>query len=114
MAVEFMTGATVFAFVSLLVFLVFVYFLYRVVCKVWTYSNSTDKDAVLNIKKEIVLISGIVLFFVFFGSVTQPKLTINPVQNRALMEYQDNTGEVEIVTPPPRTEKMDGFTPLKE
>jgi hypothetical protein len=35
------------------------------------------------------------------------------VQNRDLIQYQDSNQEVIIETPAPRTEKLEGFTPLK-
>ena len=119
MAVEFMTGATVFALINLTVSFALGYLMYRLTRKIWIFTSSPGEDIVkdkvtLSIKKESVLIIGIASYLIFFGSLAQPKLTIDPVQNRDLIEYQDNTEEVVITTPPPRTEKMEGFTPLKE
>ena len=45
--------------------------------------------------------------------LTQPKLSLDPVQNRALIEYQENDEEVVIETSPPRTEELQGFESLK-
>ena len=112
--IEFMTGAMFFAFVNLLIAFVFGYFLYRISQKIWIFSNSSDEDATLKIKKEIFFIGGIILYFIFFGSLTQPKLEINTLPNRDLIEYQEQQEEVIINTPPPRTENLEGFTPLKK
>jgi len=114
MAVEFMTGATVFALINLFVFLVVVYLFVRGLKKV--YVQWKDHESVKDVKvpPEFFYMMIVGLLVVFFGSATQPKLSIDPVQNRELIEYQDNSEEVVIETPPPRTEKMDGFTPLKE
>ena len=48
------------------------------------------------------------------GSVTQPKIAIQTPPNMQLEAYQNQDDPVEIVTPPARTEKLDGFTPLKK
>lgn len=44
----------------------------------------------------------------------RPKITINTQPNRALIEYSNDRTPVEIITPPPRTEFMQGFEPLKK
>lgn len=119
MGIEFMTGATVFALINLLLALGLGYVMSLLIRKIWIFTTSSDEDIInenitLNIRKEVVLIVGIASYLIFFGSIAQPKLTIDPVQNRELIEYQDNSEEVLIETPPPRTERMEGFTPLKE
>ena len=43
---------------------------------------------------------------------SQPKLVIQTPKNSALYEYQNNTNDIVITTPPPRTETLDGFKSL--
>ena len=114
MAVEFMTGATVFALINLTIFLVALYLCVRGFKKTYAHWKENESFEAFKIPREFFYVIAMAILFVFFGSVTQPKLSIDPVQNRALMEYQDNAQEVEIETPPPRTEKLEGFSPLKE
>ena len=113
MAIEFMTGATVFALINLTFFCIAAYFSYRLANKLGTYLTTEGSDKTLNAKSEIAVLISILVLMVFFGSVSQPKLSLDPVQNRALMEYQDNAEEVEIKTPLPRTDTLQGFEPLK-
>jgi len=111
MGIEFMTGATMFALFNLISFLIFGLIGWKIYC----YSFALEEPNFKLLKRWIIIACAFIPFYVFFGVTTAaPKLTIDPVQNRELIEYQDNAGEVEIETPPPRTEKMDGFTPLKE
>jgi hypothetical protein len=42
------------------------------------------------------------------------KIAIDTPVSRELVEYQDNDKEIVIETPAPRTEKLEGFKPLKE
>lgn len=114
MALEFMTGATVFALINLFFLAIVVWLIYRIVSKIHKFIMDDSNDKTVNYKYELIGLGLIVILFTFFGSVTQPKLKIDVPENRALIEYQDQTPEVVIETPPPRTEKLDGFTPLKE
>lgn len=113
MALEFMTGATVFALINLVLFCVTAYFSYRFANKLIAYLTTEGSDKKLNARAEILVLVSTLVLFVFFGSVTQPKLSLDPVQNRALIEYQENNKEVVIETPPPRTEELQGFESLK-
>ena len=114
MGIEFMTGATVFALINITVFVIALYLFFRGSKKMHTQWKEHGSFESVKIPPEFFYMMIVGLLLVFFGSATQPKLSIDPVQNRELIEYQDNSEEVVIETPPPRTEKMDGFTPLKE
>lgn len=114
MALEFMTGATVFALINLLFFVAILWLIYRFVSKVHRFITDDSNEKTLDYKFELFGIATIIILFSFFGSVTQPKLKIDVPENRALIEYQDQEPEIVIETPPPRTEKLDGFTPLKD
>lgn len=66
-------------------------------------------------KSHIHIIMIGVLFFLLtaVNPAVMPKREIATIDSRPQIEY--NRGfEVEIVTPPERTERMDGFRPLKE
>ena len=113
MAIEFMTGATVFALINLILFAVACYFVYRLAVKLAGYLTSNEEDRRIDFKGEILVIVALLAVMAFFGSVAQPKLSLDPVTNRDLIEYQESDEEVVIETPPPRTEKLEGFKPLK-
>lgn len=112
MGIDFMTGAMLLSTIRLISFLFFVWIMYRIVKKATLFVNEESNDKTLNIKWEIVGIAAIVLFTTFFGSAAQPRLTIEVPQDRELIEYQRNADEIVIETPPPRTENLDGFTPM--
>ena len=113
MGLEFMTGATMFALFNLIILLFAVWICYRILKKCYSFITSEEENKTVNIGIELFALGFIIVMSTFFGGVTQPKLTLDPVQNRELIEYQSNSEEVVIETPPPRTEKLDGFTPLK-
>ena len=113
MGLEFMTGASVFALINLIIFLFVVWIVYRICKKLYDFVASEEKTKTVNIGIEVFALGFIIVAFMFFGGVTQPKLTIDPAQNRNLIEYQESNEEIVIETPPPRTEKLEGFTPLK-
>jgi NADH:ubiquinone oxidoreductase subunit 4 (subunit M) len=116
MGIEFMVGATIFALIRVTVILFAAWMLYRVVTKVWKYINPSQivqELPNLNVKKEIIAL-GLVFLVVTFGGASSPKLTIEVPQDRELKQYQQNTDNIIIHTPPPRTEKLDGFKPLGE
>jgi len=114
--IEFMTGAMFFALVKLITLLVVLYIVYRIVKKIYVFLEDDSYVKTLNIKGEIITLGGIILFFTFFGSLTQPKVSIETLPNRDLIEYQqtDEDKDVVIETPAPRTETLQGFEPLKE
>lgn len=113
MGVEFMAGAMFFAFVNLALFLIVLAAVASIMKKVYVESNkSTGADFKLHIRKEVATLVVMVLAAVFISGSAQPKLKIEPQVNRPLIEYQTDI-EVEILTPAPRTDTMDGFVPLK-
>jgi NADH:ubiquinone oxidoreductase subunit 4 (subunit M) len=111
MSLEFMTGATVFALINLVLFLTTAYLVYRGGKKL--YEQNRDEQP-LKFPREFLVVILLGVLFVFFGSNTQPKLSIDTAPNRALIEYQEQNREVVIETPPPRTDPLQGFTPLKQ
>lgn len=113
MVLEFMTGATVFALIDIALFIALAYFFIRIAVRATNFMEDPSDEKTLDIKFEIFSLAAITLIFLFFGSVTQPKLAIETPPNRELVEYQEGDKEVVIETPQPRTEKLEGFTPLK-
>lgn len=112
--IEFMVGATLLSFIRMVIVLFIAWLGYRVGNKIYKFIISEEDEKELNIKWEIVGIASIFLFAVFFGSAAQPRLTIENTPDRELIEYQRNTDEIVIETPPPRTETLDGFSPMNE
>ena len=115
MGIEFMTGAMLLSAINAATILVIVWMVYRIVKKIFKYVNddSLQKEKI-NAKIELFVCGMALVFNIFFASAAVPKLTIETTPNRDLMEYQRNTEEVVIETPPPRTQILDGFRPLNE
>lgn len=111
MAIEFMAGATVFALINILISIPAILSLYSLSKKAIKFY--VEENVKLKIKTEIFVLGLCLLFVIFIPGSMQPKVTIDTPVNRDLIEYQTDK-EVEIVTPPPRTEKLEGFTPLKK
>lgn len=76
--------------------------------------NDESGEEGLNYGFELSALVLIIAFMIFFGGVTQPKLSIDTVLNRALNDYQSQTEEIVIEKAPPRTENLKGFEPLKD
>jgi len=110
--IEFMVGATLLSFISLMGFLFVAWLIYRVARKVYKHSQDETKETPLNIKWEMVGLAVVMLFSIFFSSASQPKLTINTLPDRELIQYQNNNDEIVIETPKPRTTPLEGFRPL--
>lgn len=113
-SIEFMTGAMILASIKMAVFLIFIYMIYRVGKKFYDYNISEDEEKTINVKWEFSYIFGVVLLSIFMGSAAQPKISLDVPTDRNLIEYQSNTDEVMIETPHLRTEKLEGFSPLKQ
>jgi len=114
MALEFMTGATVFALINLTLVLLVGFFVHRLARKIHAYVNDETGDGKLKYGFELASLIVIFIIMIFFGSATQPKLSIDTPQNRDLIEYQNETEEIVIEPAPPRTETLKGFEPLKD
>jgi hypothetical protein len=111
MGIEFMTGAAMFALVNLIGVLLFLFFFFRGGKKIYKDFKGYEKCGV-PIDLYYLMIIG--MLFVFFGSSVQPKFTIETPINRELIEYQGTNERAIVETPAPRTETLQGFTPLKE
>lgn len=115
MGIDFMTGAVLLSTLRMGVFLFFLWIMYRSGKKIWTFANDDSNDAKTpNLKWEIVGLAAIFMFAIFFGSAAQPRLTIETAPDRELIEYQRNDDDIVIETPAPRTETLDGFTPMNQ
>jgi len=112
--VEFMAGATLFALVNLAIFLVVTFILYRIGMKLYKFVIDENPEKTVHIKKEIFALGFIILVSIFFGSLSQPKISIDTPPNRDLIEYQENNREIVIEEVAPRTETLQGFSPLKK
>jgi len=66
--------------------------------------------------KKIINMFGLLLFVIllFFGTVGNTRIVIDPVQNYELRQYQENEALPEFITPEERYEQRNGFTPLKQ
>ena len=111
--IEFMTGAMILSAIKMVFVLVLIWVLYRAGRKFYDYSVDQSDEKTLNLKWEMAYIFGIVMVSIFMGSAAQPKLTLEVPPNRELIQYQSGE-DVVIETPPPRTEKLEGFAPLKK
>jgi len=112
MGIEFMTGAVALNIISLIFAIAFLCVFYLFGRKL--YIKLTNGDASINMTKETVALIGIAIFLILFSSASQPKLTLEPRPNAALEEYQREGNDVEFKEVEPRTEKLEGFAPLKE
>lgn len=119
--IEFMTGAASFATLNFLVFLLVIasglfigYKLIGVtVSGTMDHYEETGKIKIVG-KRYIVFAILFGSFLFFLSSNIQPKVAIQTPVNRELMEYQEKNEPVVIVIPEPRTQNLDGFSPLKE
>lgn len=112
--VDFMTGAMLLSAIKMAIFLTFVYVMYRVGKKFYDYSISEDEEKTVNVKWELSFLFLAIVFSTIMGTAGQPKLTLEVPKNRDLIEYQSDVKDVVIETPAPRTEKLEGFSPLKQ
>jgi hypothetical protein len=110
MDVVFMPGATLFALANLIGVLIVLFFFFRGGKKIYKDFKGDQKFAV-PIDVFYLMIIGIM--FMVFGSSVQPKLAIETPINRELIEYQSSEEKAIVITPPPRTETLKGFSPLK-
>lgn len=113
MALEFMMGATVFALINFIVFAIALYIFVRGCMKMYSQweEHKSFNDVQVPTSFFYILIIGVASLF--FNGVAQPKLSLDPVANRNLIEYQNQDSDVVIETPPPRTEQLKGFTPIQ-
>lgn len=75
--------------------------------------HKTVEKTLANSKYHLIAIGILVFLLTVFNPAIAPKREIATINSRPQIEY--NRGfEVEIVTPPPRTERMDGFRSLKD
>lgn len=114
MDLSFMTGATAFALINAFLFILVAYLFYRLGRRAVSYIQNGSKDSI----GKVIGFDGaalicIFIFMTFFGSVAQPKLSLDPVANRDLIEYQSDDAPIVINTPAPRTQVLEGFSPLK-
>lgn len=111
--VQFMVGTGLIWNIMMLVVAAFVAYQFL---KIWKILVYTDKDTPIAkpIIKRVATIALVLLvaFFVSRGTVA-PKVVIDTPPNKELQQY-NRQKEVEIFTPPPRTENLKGFKPLKE
>lgn len=108
-----MTGATVLALINFIVFVVALYIFVRGCMKMYSQweEHKSFNDVQIPTSFFYIIIVGVASSF--FNSVAQPKLSLDPVANRNLIEYQNQDSDVVIETPPPRTENLKGFESLK-
>jgi predicted histidine transporter YuiF (NhaC family) len=116
--VEIMWGAMFFGALHLITGLIMIFLLYKLLSFLWKnkddISNAPEKEK-KSFKKYLIASSVVVIIGLFLSSgAVKPKVTLNPIQNRTLIEYQNNNAPVTIITPPPRTEHLEGFVPLKK
>ena len=110
--IELMWGAMFFSMLNIAVLLTSIYIFGRIIYIY--YSNNGDIEF-KDIRRYVIFgfIFAIMGSFINTGAA-RPKITIQVPENRAQFEYKTQPREFEIVTPPPRTETLQGFTPLKQ
>ena len=109
--IEFMTGAAIFGAIRTLGVMIAAWMVYRIAKKAFIHYQSKDQDPPGILTESLVLVC-FAIGMTFFGSAASPKLSIDVPESIELKNYQKNDDEVVIETPPPRTEKLDGFTPM--
>lgn len=109
--VEFMSGAVLLSTLHVTLVLVVLYVLFRIGQKVY---RNLQEDQSLNIKWELAFMAVFLIFTLLVGGAGQPKIAIDVPKSRELIEYQNNQGEIIVVPAEPRTEDLEGFTPLKQ
>ena len=114
--VNFMVGGAIFGIVHLLLFLGFVF----TALFIWGLFIVYQKEDSVTLRDfKPIIFSGVLAVLIAAmlvpTTVVKPKVTIDVPQNQMLMEYQrKDRSEIEIITPEPRIEFLDGFEPLKQ
>ena len=75
--------------------------------------HETFEETVMNSKVDIFAIVFMLFCLLVVNPATMPKREIVTIINPAQREY-NTPKDIEIITPPSRTERLDGFRPLKE
>lgn len=119
MELVFMTGGLVisvlYTLIQFTIILTLAYFVYKIY-RNYESSKKSKTPIRKTIEKSHFYFIGIGVLFFFLTAVNpavMPKREISTVQTRPQIEYNRGV-EVEIVRPPERTERLDGFRPLKE
>jgi hypothetical protein len=110
MGLDFMINANIFALINLIGTLVIVVLTARAIIKM---NRQTKSNTPVTVPLETFYLMIIGVIFILFGSLAQPKVSINTPINKELLTYQNRVDEVVITTPSPRTETLEGFTPFK-
>ncbi len=113
--VEMMWGAMFFSALQVGTFLFLGYITARVGMILWQNREKEKMEEADQKQLRRYLVMGTVFavigFFITNGAA-QPKISIQTSPNRST--FEQNTAPVEIVTPPPRYEVLEGFEPLKK
>ena len=112
---DFMIGSALFGalnIIYMLVFLVLAIALWIIILFLLKDENLTFSDY-----KPIIIfgILGLVVIGLMIPShIIKPKISIEIPKSQTLIEYQTNQEELQIITPQPRIEILEGFRPLKQ
>lgn len=109
MSLEFMTGALVLNSITAVLILLLLLALYRIGRAVYLFAVEEQPPRVT---LELTYLFIFVFISAVYGTASQPKVAIDVPKSREQIEYEENK-EIVIKTPPPRTETLEGFTPLK-
>lgn len=71
------------------------------------------KNRVFQATYGVLCVLTMALGTLIFSGVAAPKRMLTVPVNKDQLEY-DTSKDVDIITPPPRTENLNGFKPLKE
>lgn len=113
--IQLMTGAMALTAIQVVVTVGFLLLLGHSLYKLWLSYQSNPAGVYGRNKKRVWFTAFLVLlgFIITTQSTLQPKRVIDLPVNREQVEY-DSPKDVEIVTPEPRTETLQGFRPLGE
>jgi hypothetical protein len=122
MNIEFMIFGVLFSALQTIQVLLFIFLLVLLAIQLYKLLKLGDVAAdelFQKVKYRLLSVSilSLLVILVFMSMVngsTAPKLSIDTPSNSALESYQQNDADIEIITPAPRTETLDGFTPLKQ
>lgn len=110
MGIEFMTGAVLLSTITVIFYIILAVAAFNLGSKLVSYFV---EEKPFKARWELSIFFIVIVGSLFYSSAAAPKLKIETPVNRDLIEYQTGK-EVIIVTPPPRSETLEGFEPLKK
>ena len=113
--IQYLFGATVFGFINLAA----IVFFFVAVLLIWAaiiFVTNNGKVIYSDFKYLGIgaLVSVLFVLLLIPSMVVHPRVTIDIPPNQSQVEFQGRERNIEIITPAPRVEIMEGFRPLRE